>query len=786
VPKSHPFTQCLLTMTVRASQFIYTNVEEKLSPQGRRGSQIWLVSPDVRGEFRAQAELLLATFDKPAGTDPAVVRLLFAPLRATGAESAGPSSAYLIARFTALKAQDRFGRGGRYHAHGLIVTPEEFRKIAFDPFRLFNGFDFQEDPQKVDIQQIPGFRRGEIDPVEIECREQPQSDAPEAYRAALPDLMRLALADEGVPVIALASAPDDVASLMRALIQRMPPKARVRATFDTLCPGRGNIGVRFAGAFSKPNLNSWSFRGFLRFDPSADTPSPLVAELKQRTPAWCDRLMQLWVEGDPARDADRQLSLDLGRWLFETDGTETAPPARPSAVACLAKVEGTAGRWAEFARRSLESEVPEECQTLFRLRSISSVFTQMCSTWSVAAIDGLRGGLQLAKGNVALVKHFLTFDGAPRADQLASLRAWLEHATPQTEEEQLATLRLQGILDRWSDQGIDGFLTLLRESKIASWLREYCRGTLPEQYRRTTDVEALVERLLPTSTGDYTKKELWDWARLLYATLSSDASRESRDGEHDALGEMRLGWLLWMQGLLDINPVPLCESVQHALWVAAHYLPTRTRLAGKAVYYVTNFRGEEQTLVARPRDPGLVSQVFVGYSLTGDDSTRDREMLEWLVWALPVELIVSGFMSGRPVLALAGSRSLDLENSTNKFITSRMETAPDEAIDYIARGIDQREAALAYLQQLGRHVRVEPAAFTMDDYPTFIGFCVNTDTGVGRILTTALVERRQFYEGFFAYLIQALITLERENRTPPPPPRGHSTQDRYEATDDSG
>lgn len=773
-------------MTVRASQFIYTNVEEKLSPQGRRGSQIWLVSSDVRGEFRAQAELLLATFDKPAGTDPAVVRLLFAPLRATAAESSGPSSAYLIARFTALKAQDRFGRGGRYHAHGLIVTPEEFRKIAFDPFRLFDGFEFQEDPQKVDIQQIPGFRRGEIDPVEIECREQPQSDAPESYRAAFPDLMRLALADEGVPVIALASAPDDVAALMRALIQRMPPKARLRATFDTLCPGRGNIGVRFAGAFSKPNLNSWSFRGFLRFGPAADTPSPLVAELKQRTPPWREQLMQLWIEGDPPRDTDRQLSLDLGRWLFETDGTESAPPARPGAVACLAKVEGTTGRWAEFARRSLESEVPEECQPLFRLRSISSVFTQMCSTWSVAAIDSLRGGLQLARGNAALVKHFLTFEGSPRPDQLTSLRAWLERSAPETEDEELAALQLQGILERWSDQGLDGFLALMRESEITPWLRWYAQKSLPEDCRRSRDIEGLVARLLPTTPGDYTKRELWDSARLLYAIVCAEAADGSVDEGRDVTGEMRLGWLLWMNGFLDVNPVPESEAARHAEWIAAHYLPTRFKLAARAAYYIAEVRGEEQTLVVAPRNPGLVTHVFVGYSLTSESSTRDREMFASLLQMLSEERIVSGFLGGKSTCVLSGTQNRELENAISKFINSEMEKKPEEAINYLAQRLDQKDSAMAYLNRLGQFVaQVSSAAFLMDDDRVFLGFCVYTDNDRARILTTALVERRQYYSAFFGYLIQALVSLERESRTPQPPSRGKPEQNHSGATDDS-
>lgn len=618
---------------VRVSQFIYTNVEDHLSPKRRRGLQVWLVSPDLSPTLRAEIEPFLSSFNKPAGSSPNLVRFLFAPLRDGRPPDADPAK-YLVAKFTALTKPDRFGRGGRYHAHALVIDPDEFRKLDNNPFRLLEGgFPFQSDPDEVDTKAIPGFSKGEISAVRHVFDQAPETPVPSRFEGVFVPLMRGLVTNATLPLLALPCPHDDVVELLCALVQRLPASARTRATFDTLWTGKGNPLVRFAGAYSGQAFSMWSYRNALKLDPPSSVPAAIL-ESAEGLPEWLDRLLALWARDIPSKNDDRESSLTLGRWLFGAEASSPPPRATRGGVECLLHFPETEIRWKRYVARTIREKIPTPCRTLFDIPTVSEIFFSTLSPWRVESLDSIGKPIALARGNVPIVGHFSKAPRELHEGDLNSLKAWIGHATPDNEEERVSTLQLDAILSRWDAERLPRLLELLRRSSIAGWLRRYCLNTIPEGYRGPTGAMSLMQEMLGPLQRGHGRNQLWRFAAILHAAQPLDSHSSDEAEESGTRGVFQqMGWLLWMEGQLDHDPIPPAHFSFHARWMMDEYLPTLMKhTTPVAVFY--SHMGTDATLQRIDEVPvycGQIVHVFVGCDLADDAGGRRIALLKALM-----------------------------------------------------------------------------------------------------------------------------------------------------------
>src|SRR5262249_4459190 len=119
---------------VLAHQLIYTNVEADLSPARQRGFQVWLCSPELTPDQRRHTAKRLDDFRLPPGSspqDPGLARHVFFRLPDNGL--------FVIARTVPSAERDKFGRGGKFPAHAVLLNEDAFRVLGCDPFRVTHG-----------------------------------------------------------------------------------------------------------------------------------------------------------------------------------------------------------------------------------------------------------------------------------------------------------------------------------------------------------------------------------------------------------------------------------------------------------------------------------------------------------------------------------------------------------------------------------------------------------------------------------------------------------------------
>ncbi|MBX9581926.1 MAG: hypothetical protein K2X87_16600, partial [Gemmataceae bacterium] len=252
---------------VTAEQLIYTNVEADRSPTRQRGFQVWLASADLAPETKRAAARLLGDFRLPPGVpadDPAVVRHVFTRL---------PDGPFLIARTVPLTDRDKFGRGGKFHAHAVLLTDEAFRQLGCDPFRVIDGgFTFHGHPDDAgDLWKTGDLGLAEIAPGE------PSGDEVELPPKLVAELLAHVERGDDKPVV-VAEKPARVRAVLRGLFRAFPPSARAKLFFDTLSSGAASEArPAVVGAYSADPLRLWPSRKFHRLDPAAGTVAPPLA-----------------------------------------------------------------------------------------------------------------------------------------------------------------------------------------------------------------------------------------------------------------------------------------------------------------------------------------------------------------------------------------------------------------------------------------------------------------------------------------------------------------------------
>jgi hypothetical protein len=331
--------------TLRATQLVYSNVEAEHSPTNRRGFQVWLCSPRLK-EHQREIARRLEDFEWPT-PDAAANKVTerFAFFRTAAGD-------FVVARTVPLTERDALRRAGRFHAHAVVVPPGEFVRVGNDPFRVIDGFRFQDGPAAVIAADA--WRTGALPDAEVAAgpptRPDPESAAP--VRAVLPLLARWLDGPDDPRPVAVLAPPVRVARFLRAVFRALPPALRAKASFDALSTGQslGPLPYKFAGGYDGPTVRDWTYRRAYRLDPDAgeflappEPPDPPAAP-------GLDHLAAQWAADDALTDEDREASYGLLKAL--TDPAVILPDGATERALDL--VRGAPGAAAGFARRVRE------------------------------------------------------------------------------------------------------------------------------------------------------------------------------------------------------------------------------------------------------------------------------------------------------------------------------------------------------------------------------------------------------------------------------------------------
>lgn len=465
---------------VPAHQLIYTNVEADLSPNRQRGFQVWLASPELTPEQRRATAKRLDDFRLPPGVaGPAAVlaRHVFFHLADSGY--------FVVARTVPSAERDKFGRGGKFHAHAVLVKEDAFRSLGSNPFRIIDGgFAFHEAP--ADAMKAGNWRSGSLPTVELAPGE------PAADRIALPAerlvelLEHLERTDEKPLVI--ADRPERMLAALRTCFAELPPSARRKLEFDTLSTGAALAQIRYAaaGAYSATHLKMWSFRRYHQLDLGTGTCTPPIAPTDGvrtgellRTAGWNEL-----ADGD--RDAALAMAKTMARGELDEIGTLMLTP---QVLAVVAASPGFAGAVDAAVRARIERDVSPG------LAALPGMLDDVRSHFAGApgeVLERLQQPVPREWIAHALYESLKSVATELPHDVHAALGVWLAAGHPPP--------RLELIFRRW--RGTDGDFGKIQralsepeeDSKRHKWFRDWLEATLPEG-----TAEELVSRLAPDS-----------------------------------------------------------------------------------------------------------------------------------------------------------------------------------------------------------------------------------------------------------------------------------------------
>lgn len=434
-------------MSVTAAQLVFTNVEADRSPVRRRGDQVWLKTPGAFDNAREVQEIAARLSDfkmpQPPSRDPQAhagwERVQF---------FATAAGRFVLARSVALTSGDKYNRGGRFHAHALVLEKQEFRRTGSDPFALLDGCTGRWHATPDDSLARGGdWQAGAISAVEI--RPGPGTTTaeplpPPARESGLLPLVRLLLADR---VVAVPAPPARVLALARQLFAWLPPKLRERASFDTLSTGLdlGKTPYWLVGAGSPELLRLWRFRSYEMWKPEAGRfdrdpkldgdPGLFEQWLAARAresdkPPRLDRLRNAWVLSQ-ALDAAQLDGLDLNVLDEDLFGELSVTAAYPK---CLAKLVET----------QIQESLPEALTVAVR-----PSIEQAVSVHGLVGLRNLQTELTPAKLAATLAKQFAARGApAPPPDELNSLGQFLD-SNSTTLAGNPDALKLRLICRRW-------------------------------------------------------------------------------------------------------------------------------------------------------------------------------------------------------------------------------------------------------------------------------------------------------------------------------------------------
>lgn len=529
-----------------AAQLVYTNVEQERSPHRRRGVQVWLWTERLPQPVREEVEQRVNTFVRP-GADH-FVRRIFAPL------NSGPF--VMLAEAVPLTKPDKFGRGGRFHTHALLLDRDQFAQTGSDPFAFFDsGFSFQRDPDHVpdEVWKKIHLPEVELSPVE------PHSQAvPAAFAPVVPELVAWMLSGEPSGTVALPMGVADVEAVARSVMRLLPPAARLRMSFDTLWSGKGKHVPRVCGAGNPAMLQAWTFRQFVRYELSRKTIQPPLAVPSN----WAKPLAAWWQNTPELTEADRRCSFALVEWLH---GTNPIPPAATEKSAeWVGRLPGVAGRWAGAKRAAIERALPEAVRTLPGLENHANNYF---GKWSEEGLARVRNGVPTEETVRWAAEAVMTVSKLDESTARA-LSAWCRDDHSEAGE------RLALAVTRWLPEFLPFACTELRSPAAGrEWFRDYCVRTLPAELRAPNAVAHVVEMILQPDHAPTDEAELFEAVQTL------------ADPPDPLLDTLRL--VLRVYDRLGGNPDRMLAADGHlATWADERLLPVCLRGAEWVAYTV--------------------------------------------------------------------------------------------------------------------------------------------------------------------------------------------------------
>lgn len=450
-----------------AAQVVYTNVEQERSPHRRRGFQLWLWSKDLPKTVLDEVELRVNTFVRLTPADEASLRekkpprRIFAPLVSGGW--------VMLAEAVPLKESDKFGRGGRFHTHALLFDRDEFLRFGADPFAVFDsGFAFQTNPEDRSLDGAVQARSLPTAEIEPQSRTTPPAD--DRFRALITTVVAAALDPAVNDTIALPIPVADADAVIRQVMRLLPPEARLRLSFDTLWTGKGKHVPRVAGAGTTALLQVWMFRRFVRFDPVREVVHP-----PQRAGERAVKLAGWWVDQPALEDADRRAGAAAVDWAL--DGPAHPPPvgltANAAEWAARQFPQAVADRWAEAKAEVIAKALPPEAATLPGVTESADAYL---GDWGTDGVERASVGIPAMECVRWVTDAVFASDhlDEPIARALYRWRANDRHPEG---------VKLTAALLRWLPEFLDYLCGRLADPSADDWLRDYCRRTLPPEYR---------------------------------------------------------------------------------------------------------------------------------------------------------------------------------------------------------------------------------------------------------------------------------------------------------------
>lgn len=216
--------------TITAAQHIFASLTKEQSPTRRRGYQTCLYTHDL--------------------LTPATIRDLEA--RAQHRASQGkekwqfywlPGGKVVVSYLTSVPEPDEFGRKGRYMAHSIIVSADDWHLLDSNPFTLINAVGFSRTMGQA--LALGDLRTGEVGPARVEVnlagrRERARLLSEQWPTDELWKLARLACRPltitGGGQFVAFVGDDQQIREALEVALQ-LPPAPRENCSFDTAAAG---------------------------------------------------------------------------------------------------------------------------------------------------------------------------------------------------------------------------------------------------------------------------------------------------------------------------------------------------------------------------------------------------------------------------------------------------------------------------------------------------------------------------------------------------------------------
>ncbi len=540
-----------------AAQLVYTNVEQERSPHRRRGFQLWLWSKALPKPVLDEVEQRVNTFARLTTAEAAslrekekVPRRIFAPLVSGGW--------VMLAEAVPLENPDKFGRGGRFHAHALLFDRAGFEAAGADPFALFDaGFPFQRDPdvkELVDVckgweKSADGLPRVELTPVV-----RPASPLPDKLRPLVRELVGWLLGGPPTKTVALPVWVDETEVVLREVMRLLPPPARLRCGFDTLWTGRGKYPPAVCGAGSSALLQAWPFRQFVRLEAERKPATTLPAADEHK------RLADWWVATPHLTDADRECGRVLVEWVAGRG--ELPPDATAAAVEWARGLPGVDGRWAGAVAAGVEAAFPKRVLDLPGVQGKAEAYF---GGWGQDGVKKLADGIVTAD-RVRWVSEVVFADPPPALDAGTAWALYQWRANDKSgDARKLCMAAARWVAEAEPRAFVRAELTARPDD---DWFHKYCWRTLPREWHAPGAAGRLVAdagRLGGPLPAD----------AETYEAVCTNTTEDGPD-----LDQLRL--LLRFQDRLGGRPAAFLREKPHLLgWAAEFVLP---RVAGEVRY----------------------------------------------------------------------------------------------------------------------------------------------------------------------------------------------------------